>query len=97
MDVFVFIEFTAKPERRASFAELLGQVRLDLAVVPGCKGVRIFHRRTDPCSFLLVERWDSEATHKAHLEKVVRSGAWDHVASHLAGEPVSRYLDEFLG
>ena len=94
MNVHVLITFTAAPEKRAAFAELLARVRLELPQVPGCTGVRVFQHRGAPCTFTLLETWESESKHNAHFEHIVRSGTWEHIASYLDAEPVSSYCDE---
>jgi quinol monooxygenase YgiN len=94
MDTHLIITFTARPEQRAAFAELLAKVQEQLPQIPGCKSVRTFNSAGDPCVFTLLETWESEELHQAHIERVVSSGAWNHIASHLAREPVSGYYTE---
>jgi quinol monooxygenase YgiN len=94
MSVRLIITFTARPEKQAEFAALLQQVKQSLPTVPGCHGVDVFNGLNEPSTFTLVERWESEASHQRHIEEVVRSGGWAHVASHLAGDPVSGYFRE---
>jgi len=90
----VIITFETKPEASSPFTALLDQVQLDLPRVNGCKGVRVFSRSDSPCMFTLLEHWDSEAAHQAHIAQVVASGAWDSIAAHLAKDPVSHYYRE---
>lgn len=34
---------------------------------PGCREVRIIRHKDDPCRFLFVERWDSEAAYREYI------------------------------
>ena len=94
MDIHLFITFQAKPECVAAFAGLLDQVRRELPQAPGCNGVRVFRHHDRPECFTLLETWTSEQAHRAQVERAVASGAWAHIASHLAGDPVSHYATE---
>jgi quinol monooxygenase YgiN len=91
MSTTVIITFQAKPEKRDAFAELLAGVKFALPQVDGCMAVNIFNDTKDACVFTLVESWQSEAAHQQHIEGVVSSGGWSHIASHLASDPVSSY------
>jgi quinol monooxygenase YgiN len=44
--------------------------------------------------FTLVETWESEGAHRAHIERVVQSGGWEHIRAHLVSDPLSSYLRE---
>jgi quinol monooxygenase YgiN len=89
----VIVMFKSKPEKVAAFAALMAAVKNELPKVEGCIAVRIFNDRHNPCEFVLVETWASEAAHKQHIDRVVSSGGWDHIASHLADGPISSYYD----
>ena len=91
MSINVIVTFQAKPEKFADFAKLLNQAKHTLPDVDGCNGASLFNSRENPCIFTLVEEWESDAQHQAHLANVVSSGAWAHIASHLAADPVSQY------
>ena len=92
MSTNVIITFKSKPEKLAAFTEILGGVKAGLPKVDGCIAVSIFNDTQDPCVFTLVETWQSEAAHKKHIEGVVSSGGWSHIASHLACDPSSSYF-----
>lgn len=91
MSTNVIITFKSKPEKLVAFMEILKGVKNDLPNVEGCTAVRIFNDINEPCTFTLVETWQSESAHKKHIEAFVASGGWGHVASHLACDPVSGY------
>jgi quinol monooxygenase YgiN len=90
----VIITFETKPDASIPFASMLTQVQQDLPRVPGCRGVRVFTGSENPCIFTLLEHWDSQAEHQAHIQTVVASGTWDRIAAHLAKDPVSHYYRE---
>lgn len=94
LPVKVIVRFEARPQARAAFAQLLAQVKEDLPQVPGCTGVRLFTGHEQPNVFVLLEDWQSQALHQAHLAQVSASGAWERLATHLAGDPVSLYCTE---
>ena len=90
----VIITFEAKPESSASLGAMLMQAKHDLPQVDGCNGARLFAAEDNPCVFTLVEDWESRSAHQAHIDRVVASGAWAQIASHLTGEPMSQYFNE---
>ncbi|MBT0961034.1 putative quinol monooxygenase [Denitromonas iodatirespirans] len=92
MTTNVIITFTAKPEKLAAFTDILQSVKTELPKVDGCIAVDVFNDTANPCVFTLVETWQSESAHKAHIEGVVSSGGWSHIASHLACDPSSSYF-----
>ena len=94
MEIKLIITFHARPEKRLAFGALLEQVKQTLPRVKGCKGVRVFNSAADPCVFTLLETWESEEQHRAHIEQVRSSGTWANIATHLAAEPVSGYYRE---
>lgn len=87
----VIVTFETRPECAASFSALLEQVRHDLPQVSGCRGVQVFDGAGEASLFTLVEQWDTEAAHQAHIGHVIASGAWERIAAQLARDPVSRY------
>lgn len=91
MSINVIITFQAKPEKSSSFANLLNKATHDLLKVEGCNGALLFKSKENLCVFTLVEEWESEIKHKAHIANMVSSGAWASIESHLAADPVSNY------
>jgi quinol monooxygenase YgiN len=87
----VIVMFRSLPEKLAAFSAIMAGVKNDLPRVEGCIAVHVFNDNNDPCAFTLVETWESEAAHKRHIDGVVSSGGWSHIASHLASDPVSSY------
>jgi quinol monooxygenase YgiN len=96
MEICVLVTFTTLPEKRKAFADLLTEVRAQLPRVAGCKSVRVFDHPTTSGTFTLLETWESEAVHKAHLDQVIQSGAWEHILGHLSSPPHSSYCVESI-
>ena len=94
MSIHLIVTFEASGEKLASFRQILQQVKADLPGVPGCQAVRIFNSTANERVFTLVETWDSEGAHRAHIESVIRSGAWERIRGHLVRDPLSNYLRE---
>jgi quinol monooxygenase YgiN len=90
----VIITFEAKPDSATSLGAMLRQAKQDLPQVEGCNGARLLAAEDNPCVFTLVEEWESKSAHQAHIDRVVASGAWTQIASHLASEPISHYVNE---
>ena len=86
------ITFKTTVSAAAAFRTLLDGVARDLPAVPGCHGVEIFRATDDDCTFTLIERWESIESHKAHISRLVESGAWNGIAAHLAQAPQSQYF-----
>ncbi len=95
MPVNVVITFNVKSDKLDSFKDILGDVKKNLPTVAGCNGVVMYNNADDPNVFTLVEAWDSQEQHQAHLAKVVESGDWDMISEHLTADPVSGYFTEF--
>ena len=91
LPVTVVITFTARLDALDAFRRVLAGIKSDLLQVPGCAGLQVLSRLDDPCTFTLVETWHSAEAHRAHIDQVISSGAWDSIASHLAWEPSSAY------
>ncbi|NHZ91843.1 antibiotic biosynthesis monooxygenase [Massilia sp. CCM 8733] len=85
------ITFATRPEAASDFRAMLGRVKHDLPAVAGCRGVSIFRASDDPAVFTLVEQWDSEQAHKAHIDTLTASGGWDAIAACLREPPAGRY------
>jgi quinol monooxygenase YgiN len=90
----LIVTFEASAEKLQAFRQILQQIKADLPQVPGCKAVRIFNSTTNERVFTLVETWESESAHRAHIERVIQTGAWEHIRAHLVTDPLSSYLRE---
>jgi quinol monooxygenase YgiN len=92
--IHLIVTFEASGEKLAAFRQILQQVKTDLPQVPGCQAVRIFNSTTNERVFTL-ETWETESAHRAHIERVVQTGGWEHIRAHLVSDPLSSYLREF--
>ena len=92
--IHLIVTFEARSEKLQAFRQILQQVKADLPRVPGCKAVRIFNSTTNERVFTLVETWESESAHRAHIERVIQTGAWERIRAHLVTDPLSSYLRE---
>jgi quinol monooxygenase YgiN len=92
--IHLIVTFEASAEKLPAFRQILQQVKAELPQVPGCKAVRIFKSTTNERVFTLVETWESESAHRAHIERVIQTGAWEHIRAHLVTDPLSSYLRE---
>ncbi|WP_309663834.1 antibiotic biosynthesis monooxygenase family protein [Tabrizicola sp.] len=94
MTMTLTIAFKIKPDRLADFAALLTQVQNELPGTKGCRDLRVLQNADVADEILLIERWSSREAHRAHIDEVIASGGWEHVAIHLAADPVSTYFTE---
>jgi heme-degrading monooxygenase HmoA len=66
-EVMVTLDITLKPEAAEGFART-GNAGLAAArAFPGFREVRIIRHKDDPCRFLFVQRWESEAAYDAYI------------------------------
>ena len=94
MSVRVIVTFKSRPENLATFSELLRAAKRELPSVAGCEAVDVLTRVDDPHVFTLVETWRDEASHQAHVQRLVRDGVWSHIEAHLAAPAESAYYTE---
>nr|WP_295891694.1 antibiotic biosynthesis monooxygenase [uncultured Devosia sp.] len=92
MPVNVVVQFQALAEKLPAFQTIMETVRVELPKTPGCQAVSVMQDADNPCRFTLVETWESQGRHKAHIESLVADGTWAHIASHLAAQPSSGYF-----
>ncbi len=92
MDIKFIISFETKMEKVTDFIKILENVKIDLPKVKGCIGVNIFKSSLDRNKFTLVETWETEKLHKAHIDNLSKNGTWDIIASHLLKDPESGYF-----
>ena len=68
MTVQLIISFNVKDEKLTEFEQLMQQVKSSLPRVVGCDAVHIYHSKADRRAFTLIETWQSEKAHRAHVE-----------------------------
>ena len=93
MATTVILEVKAKPgtgnEVLAKFKEVLPDTR----GYDGCISLDTLQNQEDPDTIMLVENWESKAHYDKYLAWRKETGAFDQLASALAGEPSIRYFD----
>lgn len=94
MSVIVIVQFKALAEKQAAFQAIMETVKTDLPKVPGCLGVSVMNDIDDPRRFTLVETWESQDRHKAHIESLIADGSWTGIESHLDDQPSSGYFHQ---
>ncbi|WEZ85425.1 antibiotic biosynthesis monooxygenase (plasmid) [Rhizobium sp. 32-5/1] len=92
MSVSVVVQFKALPTSLASFQNIMETVKIDLPTIPGCRGVSVMQDLEDSCRFTLVEVWESQARHAAHVEGLIADGTSASIAAHLDMQPSSGYF-----
>lgn len=92
MSVNVVVQFKVLAEKQAAFQTIMASVKTDLPKVLGCLGVSVMQDLEAPCRFTLVETWESQDRHKAHIENLIADGTWAGIESHLDERPVSGYF-----
>lgn len=94
MSVNLVISFKVKEEKLESFRNVMQDVKINLPKVDGCRDVKILNHLEDPLAFTLVEAWDSQEIHGAHVQRLIDSGQWTAIAEHLSSAPVSGYFSQ---
>ena len=92
MAIKVVVHFKALKDKQEAFESIMRSVATELPGVSGCHGVEVLRDRDDACHFTLVENWENEAIHKAHIDGLVADGTWAAISSHLAEDPASGYF-----
>jgi quinol monooxygenase YgiN len=90
--VTVVVHFRAKEGRSADLRRVISAAVPNLSGLRGCRGGTLHHDIDDDDLFVLVERWDTAADHKAYLQAIEDDGTMDALRPLLAGEPQRRYL-----
>ena len=95
MSIQLIVIFKIKPEKLASFLEIMKEVKKSLSQVKGCKKVQILQANDDKYTMSLIETWQSIDMHKIHIKNIIESGDWKYILSHLREDPISQYYYEF--
>lgn len=93
-NINVLVIFETKPESAQDFSALLEKISKELSAVNGCIHAQARVCTDNPQQFMIFEEWRSKDAHKAHIETVVSSGAWDKIAQHLAAAPITHYYQQ---
>lgn len=91
MSVTFIINFEVKDEKLSDFLIIMRDVKAELPETEGCIGITIHNSIKVPSNYTIVERWESKEYHEKHVKILLDTGAWEHISSHLASDPVSDY------
>lgn len=92
MAIKVVVQFKALKDQQEAFETIMHSVSANLPGVSGCQGVEVLKDLDDACRFTLVESWENEAIHKAHIDGLIADGTWAMISGHLAEDSVSGYF-----
>ena len=93
MNTYLVIRFEADDAKLDEFSAIMRSVDTDMQTEPGFVSATVYQDIDDPRVFTLVELWESRKSHEEHFEKIVESGAWEHILSLLRKKPKMGYTE----
>lgn len=93
--VYLIINFDVRPEKQTEFEGIMRGVSAAMQSEAGFEEAFVFLDGDLPNKFVLIERWQSKALHRAHYDRIVQSGDWAHILSMLKAEPSMSYTRLF--
>ncbi|MFI5273206.1 MAG: putative quinol monooxygenase [Ktedonobacterales bacterium] len=91
MSVTRMSEFRARAGQIDELREFLLSIVPGIASTDGCQSCQLLHSHDDPARFVMVEVWDSIASHQASV-KNIPPGAFAKVLELLDGAPRGEYF-----
>lgn len=92
MSATVIYNFDAVQGKADALLEVIEKARDFALTVAGCEAFDVYQGQEDPHKFVMIERWASIETHRAHFEKNVKgSGTFDTVLALMAAPPQGTY------
>lgn len=88
----VHVTLTPDPAQLETFHTAMEGVQASLPQVPGCEGVRVLRTEGPTPHYILVEDWQSQPLHQAHLDALLASGDWANLEGMLSQAPQSWIL-----
>jgi quinol monooxygenase YgiN len=85
--------FTARPERADDLAAVLARYVVLTRGEPGCRNVDLLSSATESGRFLVIEKWDSPAAARSHLDTELMTGMAAAAVPLLAERPTIDLLD----
>ncbi len=73
MSVTLLVRLKGKKGRAERLSAIVQPVATDNDIA-GCLGIEVFRNSVDGDDFLLLERWQSVADHKAHIAEMEKAG-----------------------
>ena len=92
MTVTVVVELPAQPDRTEEMTAFIGSVLPGTREFAGCRRVSLHANEEDPNQVVLLEEWDSRASHEQYLAWRTERGDFPKVIDMLAGPPSIRYF-----
>ena len=66
----------------------------NLPAVPGCRRATLYRDKSAAERFVLLEEWDDETAHSAHLNVYVQGAEWHSIVASLSEQPQGRWLHQ---
>lgn len=63
-------EVQARPERIEALREFLVSIIPIIRASEGCESVQLYQSQDDPSKFIMIEVWDSAASHQASVKSI---------------------------
>lgn len=93
-ETHLIIRFEAEPAKLAEFSAIMMSVEDDMQTEPGFVSALVYQNADDPSVFTLIEKWESRKAHEDHFDRIVASGAWEHILGLLRRDPQLGYFAE---
>ena len=85
--------FTARPEREGDLAAVLARYVVLTRGEPGCRNVDLLISATESGRFLVIEKWETPADARSHLDTELMTGMAAAAVPLLAEPPTIDLLD----
>jgi len=85
--------FTARPDREADLAAVLARYVVLTRGEPGCRNVDLLTFATESGKFLVIEKWETAADVRKHLDTELMTGMAAAAVPLLAEQPTIDLLD----
>lgn len=83
MSIRIIVSMTAVPGKGEALAAAFGALCPHVLQEPGCRQYELFSSREDPDRFVLVEKWDDEASLQLHFDAMrARNFNLDGIRTH---------------
>jgi quinol monooxygenase YgiN len=89
------VHMKVKTDALKDFEAFMRGINTIMQDVPGFISISVYQNKAAPTEFTLVERWRTEADHKAHIARISASGELAKFGEMLAAAPSGGYFDAF--
>ena len=97
MGVLLLVRLVAKPGQGGALRDLVLPFMGDGSGMEGCSGLELLVDAGEPDRLLIVEKWTTGATHKAHLAALTAAGGMDAILALSATDPGRTYYTQTDG